>query len=62
MGDSRSVHERFWPSQLFPLGLGQEMQHYERRGLLILRAKCLRDSGRLQEKRNRTVILLPRGV
>ncbi len=34
------------------------MQHYERWGLLILRAKCLRDGGRLQEKRNRTSILL----
>ncbi len=36
------------------------MQHYERQGLLILRAKCLRDGGRLQEKRNRTAILLRR--
>ncbi len=46
------------PAQLLAFGLGQEMQHYERWGLLILRAKCLRDGGRLQEKRNRTSILM----
>ena len=34
------------------------MQHYERWGLSILRAKCLRDGGRSQVKRNRTIILM----
>ncbi len=57
-GNSGAVHGFPGPSQLLAFGLGQEMQHYERRGLSILRAKCLRDGGRLQEKRNRTGILL----
>jgi len=34
------------------------MQHYERWGLLILRAKLLRDGGLAEWKRNRTSILL----
>ncbi len=55
---ARSTAFRGLPS-LFPLGLGHEMQHYERWGLLILQAKCLRDGGRSQVKRNRTNILLP---
>ncbi len=57
-GNLGAIHGFPGPPQSLPFGLGQEMQHYERRGLLILRAKCLRDGGRLQEKRNRTGILM----
>ena len=53
-----AIHRFPRPSQLLAFGAGSEMQHYERWGLLILRAKCLRDGGQLQEKGNRTTILM----
>ncbi len=58
MGDSGAIYGFPWPAQPLAFGLGQEMQHYERWGLLNLRAKCLRDGGRLGRERNTTSLLL----